>query len=193
MTIFQLTITGEAESLAPSKDSDKRYTPAWLLSAVMDGHGIKQFDLDPCSDEVGNKNVKAKAFYTFEDDGLRQPWFGHIWMNWPFSNPLPWMQKLVDEWHQVGSLYVEPFDSDDPQLARAIDSVTVLARCDMSTRWAKEALSFFDVVCHPRDRIAFEGCESSPDFTCVLFHKGPNYRRWAKVAKHEIGPCLMVL
>lgn len=177
----QLLLTGGAEPVGPSQDTDKRYTPPWLCSTIRDAQKVKAFDLDPCSDVVGNRNVKALTFYTFAEDGLANPWFGSMYVNWPFSDPLPWMQYLVKQWNNPNQLF------------GPIKQVTVLARCDMSTRWAKEALRFFDLVCHPSNRICFDGCKGSPDFTCVLFHKGGDLAHWAKVMKAQVGPVLKVI
>ena len=41
-------------------------------------------DLDPASSDIANKTVKAKAYYTIEDDGLSKDWLGNIWLNHPF-------------------------------------------------------------------------------------------------------------
>ena len=160
MTKYQMTLLGKPELITVSTDSDVRYTPEWLLDAVRAGHGAKMFDLDPCSDEIGNQLVDAAAYYDKELDGLDMPWFGSTWMNWPFSNPSPWMEKLIKEWNKT---------TDHPSLI--VREVTVLARADFSTQWAQQACGFFDLICHPKERIKFIGAGDSPDFTCVLFYK----------------------
>lgn len=62
------------------------YTPVHILRLVdelYDG----EIDLDPCSDLVAQERVKAKAFYSKEDDGLNpsNKWRGKIFMNPPFG------------------------------------------------------------------------------------------------------------
>lgn len=42
-------------------------------------------DLDPFSSFAANKRVSALNFFTEDDSGLAQGWFGNIWMNHPFS------------------------------------------------------------------------------------------------------------
>jgi len=42
-------------------------------------------DLDPASSQIANQHVQAKRYFTVEDDGLKQEWFGKVWMNHPFS------------------------------------------------------------------------------------------------------------
>src|SRR3990167_4969541 len=42
------------------------------------------FDLDPAATD---ENHKAPAYYTKEQDGLRQPWFGKVFINPPYQEP----------------------------------------------------------------------------------------------------------
>ncbi len=62
------------------------YTPVEIVEAARETMGgIK---LDPFSSEAANKRIKAEFFYTVEEDGLKQPWFGNVWMNHPFSREM---------------------------------------------------------------------------------------------------------
>jgi ParB family chromosome partitioning protein len=59
------------------------YTPSDLIEAaraVMGG-----IDLDPASSAVANKRVKAKRYFTEDDNGLAQTWTGRVWMNHPWG------------------------------------------------------------------------------------------------------------
>lgn len=47
-------------------------------------HALGEFDLDPCATE---RSAKAPAFFTKEQDGLKQDWFGRVWCNPPYSQP----------------------------------------------------------------------------------------------------------
>lgn len=177
MSKYQMSLLGKPEPIVVCEDSDVRYTPQWLLDAVKESHVAGGFDLDPCSDETGNSFVDAGIYYTKEMDGLDMQWFGSIWMNWPFSNPSPWMSKLIREWEK-------------PAPHPSITEVTVLARADFSTKWAQQACGFFDLICHPRERIKFLGAGDSPDFTCVLFYKHRDKcdDHWAGIMKKHVGP-----
>jgi hypothetical protein len=62
------------------------YTPQPIIEAARKCMG--GIDLDPASSESANKRVKANAFYTQEDDGLHERWFGRVWMNHPFGRRL---------------------------------------------------------------------------------------------------------
>lgn len=53
------------------------------------------FNLDPCARDVSV--AKGEWFYTKAEDGLVQPWFGHVWVNMPYSDPRPWLEKAIAE------------------------------------------------------------------------------------------------
>lgn len=76
------------ESYTPANDY---YTPKW----VFDGLGLK-FDLDVCAPEGGTGLVPADKHYSLKDDGLISPWFGRVWMNPPYSEPKPWIEKFIE-------------------------------------------------------------------------------------------------
>jgi phage N-6-adenine-methyltransferase len=41
-------------------------------------------------------NALCSAYFTKEQDGLKQPWHGIVWLNPPYSNILPWCKKAVE-------------------------------------------------------------------------------------------------
>lgn len=61
------------------------------------------FDLDPCSPPAPPWRI-AETFYTEEDDGLRRPWHGRVWLNPPYSSLLPWLARLAH--HDRGTALV---------------------------------------------------------------------------------------
>ena len=71
--------------------SDDYYTPKWVFDAL-----DCEFDLDVCAPPGGAPFVPAKRHFTRFDDGLVQEWKGFVWMNPPFSNPLPWAYRFVE-------------------------------------------------------------------------------------------------
>jgi hypothetical protein len=40
----------------------------------------------------------ASRYYSFRENGLARPWCGRVWINPPFPW-LPWVPKLLAEWH----------------------------------------------------------------------------------------------
>lgn len=71
---------------------DDWYTPAWLLDAI----GIR-YDLDVCAPRnPAARSVPADVYYTEDDDGLTQPWYGRVWCNPPYSNSQPWAERMAE-------------------------------------------------------------------------------------------------
>ena len=79
--------------------TDDYYTPKWIFDAL----GLT-FDLDVASPPGGPPFTPCKAFYTQADDGLAQPWRGLVWMNFPYSNPSPWVDRWLDHGNGVALL-----------------------------------------------------------------------------------------
>ena len=82
-TLFPMPQTGTT--------SDDYWTPKWLFDAL----GL-EFDLDVACPPDGPPHTPAKAWYTQETDGLTSPWWGRVWMNPPYSNASPWVNKWLD-------------------------------------------------------------------------------------------------
>ena len=53
------------------------------------------FDLDVCAPEGGLDWIPARKSYSEKDDGLTSEWYGTVWMNPPYSNVTPWMDKWL--------------------------------------------------------------------------------------------------
>lgn len=70
-------------------DRDTWLTPPSLLQQ------LGPFDLDPCTPPVMPWETASKR-YTKDDDGLTKPWSGYVWLNPPFSNVRPWIERLAE-------------------------------------------------------------------------------------------------
>lgn len=95
--------------------TDSYCTPLWLALRV------GRFDTDPCSNP--RSHIEAIYRYMLETghDGLKLPWLGRTWLNHPYSDPMPWMQKLGYE-----------------MTMRRCTEAVVLPKVDHSTEWWQE-------------------------------------------------------
>lgn len=79
------------------------HTPPEFTDAARGVMG--HIDLDPASSKIANETVKAKKFYTINDNGLNRSWSGNVWLNPPYSktrgrsNQEIWASKLVHEYN----------------------------------------------------------------------------------------------
>jgi ParB family transcriptional regulator, chromosome partitioning protein len=151
---------------------DDRYTPRHLIEAARQALG--GIDLDPASSAEANAVVQAARYYTIADNGLAQPWRGRVWLNPPYSDPLPWLQALVA--HVQSS-----------QVAAAL----ALLPCAGSPRWARLAWAQAAGVCLLGQRVQFwprrRDAESN-DRDNVVFYFGPDAARFRR-AFEPLGVC----
>lgn len=83
-----------------SSNKDDWETPRSLFDAL---NKEFNFTLDPCCTE---KTAKCKNFFTKEDDGLKQEWYGRVFMNPPYGREISkWMKKAQEE-SQLGVIVV---------------------------------------------------------------------------------------
>jgi ParB family chromosome partitioning protein len=111
------------------------YTPECYIESAKKVMG--NIDLDPASSEIANQTVKANLFYSQEEDGLSKEWFGNVWMNPPYSQPLifQFIIKLVE--------------------SNKINQAIVLVNNGTETQWGQLLLSNSNAVCFHQSRIRF--------------------------------------
>jgi hypothetical protein len=141
LALFAPEVVGNADS------TDAQCTPRDLCIE------LGAFDTDPCTNP--RSQIVATTRYMLEhgQDGLALPWFGSVWCNGPYSEPLPWCQRLRDH--------------DGPWCA--------LWKLDTTTRWFAELLSpgprgTVATWAPFRSRLKFErpGNVGTADFASVL-------------------------
>jgi hypothetical protein len=102
--------------------SDDYYTPRWIFDAA----GLV-FDMDVAAPvDPSRRTCPARRYLTPVEDGLTQPWEGLVWMNPPYSRPLPWVDRFAE--HRNG-LALLPTPKGTPWLGpllRCLDAMTLL-------------------------------------------------------------------
>lgn len=114
------------------------YTPEKYLDLAREV--LDEIDLDPASCVFANETVKARLFYSEDDDGLTKPWHGRVWMNPPYSSELvpKFTEKFVDEYN-------------DGNITEGI----VLVNNATETAWFTNMVNAASAVCFPRGRIRY--------------------------------------
>jgi len=147
-----------------SSERSDWWTPEQYVGAiheVMDG-----IDLDPASCPDANKIVRAKKFYTKEDDGLLQNWHGRVFLNPPYGRAGPdFIEKLYNEYGSTISEAIVLVNS------RATDA-----------DWFQPM--FEGVICFTDHRIDFDSPHekqtSSTHGSCFIYF-GPNEEKFAEI------------
>lgn len=129
-------------------DSDAWCTPRELARLL--GH----FDVDPCSNS--RSHVQATTRYILEDgeDGLARGWGYSVFVNGPYSDPLPWCRRL----------------------AKHDGAACALWKLDPTTKWFAVLVEAGYTWAPFRARLAFEQPSKPPitaNFPSVLM-----WRRW---------------
>jgi hypothetical protein len=79
-------------------DRDQWFTPRYLLD------GLGAFDLDPANSHPA-RFPTAKEHIGPDADGLSQPWRGRVWLNPPFSNARPWIERMIDHGNGIALVF----------------------------------------------------------------------------------------
>jgi phage N-6-adenine-methyltransferase len=121
----------------PGSGSVEWYTPAAYLDCARQVLG--EFDLDPASNAIAQEQVRARSYFTKDDDGLSQQWNGRVWCNPPYSDAGKFVEKLLT----------------GLSAGRTTEALLLVnAYCD--TRWFHRAAAACAAICFPLGRIYFE-------------------------------------
>lgn len=153
------------------------YTPERYLDLAREVLG--EIDLDPASCAFANETVKARLFYSENDDGLTKPWHGRVWMNPPYSADLvlKFAEKFVSEYN-------------DGNVTEGI----VLVNNATETAWFVSLVNVATAVCFPRGRIRYQSQtrESlAPLQGQAFLYFGENGMRmwWNRLRRRDCKPC----
>lgn len=148
--------------------SDEWYTPEPIIELVRQALG-GHIDLDAASCRAANKIVKAKRFFSKDDDGLIQPWIAEtLWCNPPPQQIARFVEKLIREFRRG-----------------KVKAAIVLTNNCSDAKWFHALLERCALVCFIRERVRFlspQGGESeSPAQRGALFYFGSDDVRFAEV------------
>jgi phage N-6-adenine-methyltransferase len=156
-----------ANHRAEGTGENEWYTPERYLKAaraVMGG-----IDLDPATSEQAQLTVRAKRFYTIEDDGLTKPWQGRVWLNPPYAQPAigHFAEKMAAE-----------------VAARRVSQAIMLTHNYTDTVWFHTAAEPATAVCFTKGRIKFvdvNGVEAAPTQGQAFFYYGSKVDKFLEV------------
>ena len=148
------------------------YTPAKYVELARKVLGV--IDVDPASCDYANKTIKAKTYYTIDNNGLDKQWNGKVWMNPPYAADL--VQKFTDK-------MVSEFESGNTNEA------IVLVNNATETQWFNNMIQDASAVAFPKGRIRYESTSremNTPIQGQAFIYFGDNKNKFCDVFK-EIG------
>ena len=122
--------------VANNSGNNEWYTPAELIEAARNAMG--SIDVDPASNDIAQKVVKAGTYYTAETNGLDKTWTGNVWINPPYASDL--IGKFIDK-----------LIAERQNYRQAI----VLVNNATETEWFNKIISISSAVCFPKSRVKF--------------------------------------
>lgn len=151
------------------------YTPSPYLEAARKVLGA--IDLDPASSDVAQENVKAKRYYTLQDDGLAQDWSGRVWLNPPYAADV--IGKFTDKLAQHFA-------------AKDVTAAILLTNNATETGWFSTVARIASAVCFPFGRISYLDKSGKPANTPLqgqsLLYFGENSDKFCKTFA-SLGRC----
>ena len=128
-------------------------SPSWLVDYWAEIEG--PFTFDPCATA---ENAVAGDFLTIDDDGLKSPWKGKVWLNPPYGRGLnDWMAKANQELE-----------------SGRVESIVALLPSRTDTRWFHDhILSLGHEIHFLKGRIAYgNGGSRAPFASIIVVMKG---------------------
>jgi DNA N-6-adenine-methyltransferase (Dam) len=134
------------------------HTPENYVIAARDVLGT--IDLDPASNAIAQRTVKATAYFNIRQDGLKYDWIGKVFLNPPYAPPLMgyFVNKLCEEY----------------AAGRTTEAI-MLANNYGDTQWFHQAANAARVFCITKGRIRFidaGGNPTSPTLGQAFFYFG---------------------
>lgn len=126
----------QGPTVANGSGDQENYTPQSVIDNVRKVLGA--IDLDPASCETAQRIVKAKRYFTEEDDGLSKPWTGRVFLNPPYQ--MPQIRNFTDK-----------LIAELPN----IESAILLTNNNTDTKWFHKCARAATLICFTAGRIHF--------------------------------------
>lgn len=105
------------------RTTDEWYSPTWIFKAA-----AVTFDMDVCApSDPMHRTVPALRYLTAQDDGLTTEWEGLVWMNPPYSNADPWVDRWARHGNGLALLPALPEVHWGGRLMNAAEAITLLS------------------------------------------------------------------
>jgi hypothetical protein len=115
----------------PDLSRDVTLTPLDLIAKL----GV--FDLDPCGYPG---HATARHVVTLPTNGLHEKWVGRVWLNPPYSNPTPWLEKMADHSNGIAMVLASTdtawFHDFVVPFAEGATATCVNSRSCSTSRWS---------------------------------------------------------
>jgi len=137
-----------------SSVSNEHYTPKYIVEAARECMG--GIDLDPASCDKAQQWIQTHNYFTKQDDGLNQKWYGRVFLNPPGgkignkSSQKVWWQRLVDEYY-TGLVNEAIFVAFNIELLQTTQILNPLYYAILNPLYYAARYTF----CIPKKRIAF--------------------------------------
>lgn len=149
------------------------YTPQYIIDSAKIVMG--EIDLDPASSELANKIVQAKNYYTVKEDGLKQDWYGKIWLNPPYSQP-------------------EINNFAEAVVSKKYNEIMILVNNATETNWFRVMAEKSNAICFVNRRLKFIDKNGNPSGSPLqgqaIIYRGKNVDGFIKEFKRS-GLCMI--
>ena len=125
--------------------SNEWYTKPRYIEAAREVLG--EIDLDPASSAVANQIVKAKKYYTQEENGLLQPWYGRVWLNPPYGRTINQKARHQSMIRLFTDKLIKSYEQG------YITQAIILATTEVNAKWFYPLWNY--TVCIPDHRVHF--------------------------------------
>lgn len=169
----------------PGKNDQNRESDAWftpILYVELAKEVMGEIDLDPFSSAVANERIKAKRYFSLENNAFLNQWFqeqGRVFMNPPYTRNV--IDAAID-------IFLSNLTQD--KITQAI----VLVNNATETKWFQALLKHCSAMCLPERRIAFENTDgknvSGNTRGQVFFYFGHRTEKFSETFK-KIGTIML--